>query len=109
MGIVTLHPIVQKFMDTMVFAQDHKFDRIDLQLVEIGQAQYEINLLKSSEKEEVRKSFSYGLSQMEHLGLIHKFVNTDDGFKIYPQDRPYKDEDGYLYLKFNEDEKNDVA
>ena len=55
MGIVTLHPIVQKFMDTMVFAQDHKFDRIDLQLVEIGQAQYEINLLKSSEKEEVRK------------------------------------------------------
>lgn len=109
MSIVTLHPIVQKFMDTMVFAKDHKFDRIDLRLVEIGQAQSEIDALEPSERDTVRKSFSYALVQMEQLGLIHKFSNTDDGFKIYPQDRSYETEDGYLYLRFREDEKNDVA
>ena len=102
------HPIIQKFFDTMAFAKDHFFAFIDLRVVAIGQAQIEIDKLNSKEKEMCFKDFDIALSHLKNMGLIYNYEAIKDGFKIFPQDKNYIDEN-HLKLLFTKEQDYDVA
>lgn len=108
MPITQLHPIIRKFFDTLTFARDNSFALIDLRIVAIGQAQIEIDSLNPTEKELCYKGFLIALPQLENLNLIYKYEILENGFKIYPQNKVYIDEN-HLKLYFNKEQKNDIA
>jgi len=108
MSAMRLHPILQKFMETMDFASTHFFGLIDLRVVAVAQMQIDIDSLPRIEREKLKQGFEFALIQMVQMGLIHKYELIDDGFKIYPQDKLYMNETA-LEVHFRKEENDIVA
>lgn len=105
---MTSNPIIRKLLDTLSFANDHFFAFIDLRIVALGQAQLEIDKLSPEEKDLCYNEFKSTLSQLKHFGLIYKYEIIEDGFKIFPEDKNYIDEN-HLKLLFTKEPDYDIA
>lgn len=105
---MTSNPIIRKLLDTLSFANDHFFSLIDLRIVALGQAQLEIDKLSPEEKDLCYNEFKSALSQLKHFGLIYKYEIIEDGFKIFPEDKNYIDEN-HLKLLFTKEPDYDIA
>lgn len=96
---MNLYNIFNRFCQLIDVSEKLQISVIDLKIVAIKELQIGINKMDYSN--DLMDNFEDSLGLLKNRGIIFNYEKVEGGFKIYPEDKIYLNEND-LIVKFNE-------
>ena len=96
---MNLYNIFNRFCQLIDVSEKLQITVIDLKIVAIKELQIGINKMDYSN--DLMDNFEDSLGLLKNRGIIFNYEKVEGGFKIYPEDKIYLNEND-LIIKFNE-------
>lgn len=96
---MNLYNIFNRFCHLIDVSEKLQITVIDLKIVAIKELQIGINKMDYSN--DLMDNFEDSLGLLKNRGIIFNYEKVEGGFKIYPEDKIYLNEND-LIVKFNE-------
>lgn len=96
---MNLYNIFNRFCQLIDVSEKLQITVIDLKIVAIKELQIGINKMDYSN--DLMDNFEDSLGLLKNRGIIFNYEKVEGGFKIYPEDKIYLNEND-LIVKFNE-------
>ena len=96
---MNLYNIFNRFCQLIDVSEKLQITVIDLKIVAIKELQIAINKIDYSD--DLMDNFEDSLGLLINRGIIFNYEKVEGGFKIYPEDKIYLNEND-LIVKFNE-------
>lgn len=96
---MNLYNIFNRFCQLIDVSEKLQITVIDLKIVAIKELQIGINKMDYSN--DLMDNFEDSLGLLKNRGIIFNYEKVEGGFKIYPEDKIYPNEND-LIVKFNE-------